>query len=128
MTFNPSAGQWDNVPANPNRPTSVTFHADHPSAGYDSTWLGKTIGYARGVMNLLAGHPMPVHANPGPWAYTWDVASAINDLRLYLSYPGGTQLDATSLLCLDVVVYVAGMRAAGMTDAQIAATASEPTA
>ena len=97
MTFNPSAGQWDNVPANPNRPTNITYHPDHPTAGYDTTWTGKTIGYARGVMSLLAGHPMPVHANPGPWAYTWDVASAIDDLRQYLGYSAGTQLDAITL-------------------------------
>lgn len=124
MTFNPSAGQWDNVPANPNRPTNITWHPDHPTSGYDTSWTGKTIGYARGVMNHDAGHPMPVHANPGPWAYTSDVASGINDLRQYLGYPAGTQLDATSLLCLDVVVWVAGMRAAGMTDAEIAAFAA----
>ena len=105
MPFNPSQGQWGNEVGNSARPT-VYLIASHATAGYDSTQLGRAIGYARGVLRIECGRTeIAVAANPGPWAYTTAVGQAIKDLKTFFGVPNpNTTLDAKAYELLDVVV------------------------
>lgn len=110
MTFNPSAGQWGNEVGNSARPT-VHLLTGNPTTGYDTTQLGRAIGYARGVLRLECGRTeVKVNANPGPWSYESKAATAIRDLKAWFQYlgePGITVnnvLDAKAYELLDVCV------------------------
>lgn len=104
MPFNPSAGQWGNEVGNPNRP-NVYVITGHATSDYDSTQLGRAIGYARGVLRLECGRTeISVAANPGPWSYTYAVGEAIKDLKSFFGVPVNSVLDAKAYELLDVCV------------------------
>lgn len=106
MAFNPSQQQWGNEVGNPNRPTiyAPTGGQNSPSGTYSSQ-LGRSCGYARGVLRFKCGRTeLSVPANPGPASYSAAVGAAISDLRDFFGYSRSTTLDAISYECLDVCV------------------------
>ena len=106
MAFNPSQQQWGNEVGNPNRPTIIapTGGQNSPSGTYASQ-LGRSCGYARGVLRFECGRSdITVPANPGPASYSAQVGAAISDLKAFFGYPRSTTLDALAYELLDVCV------------------------
>lgn len=110
-TFDPANGYWGSEVGNPNRPT-VFLITGHATSGYDSTQLGRAIGYARGVLRRLYGFTnVTVPAVPGPYSYTLAVAGRIRDIKQWFhdnadsSIVVNDVLDAKGYELLDVKVY-----------------------